>query len=276
MKFRLESRILILVAALAAGSCVPLVAQSYTFEAATCGDNFFPYGMNGSGAVVGTTTVNGTGSGAIYYNGKCYTYPTVYFSGVSDTGWLIGYPPGTRNNAEYLIQPGKVSPLPNPFGLTSNFTYCCIDSATGTLAGNYYPSNGALESGFFYQSGKFTSLPSGYTIGALNNTGIAVGETYQGAGIAGFVLAKGKVTLLAYPKAVSTYFYGINDKGIVVGSADANGGTVFTYNLTTGAWTDLNFPYPYNIMNPVGITNSGVIALSGVGGGGLVLATPNP
>jgi hypothetical protein len=26
----------------------------------------------------------------------------------------------------------------------------------------------------------------------------------------------------------------------------------------------------------VGITNSGVIALSGVGGGGLVLATPNP
>jgi hypothetical protein len=271
-------RTVITIAILAAACCAPLAAQSYTFQSVDCnGLGISPYGMSGPGVVVGVTEANGgVGEGVLYYNGKCEAIPSLYLFGVSDTDWLIGYPPNSPNNTFYLIQPGKVSPLPNPFGLTSNFTYCCIDSATGTLAGNYYPSNGALESGFFYQSGKFTSLPSGYTIGALNNTGIAVGETYQGAGIAGFVLAKGKATLLAYPKAVSTYFYGINDKGIVVGSADANGGTVFTYNLTTGAWTDLNFPYPYNIMNPVGITNSGVIALSGVGGGGLVLATPNP
>ena len=94
-----------------------------------------------------------------------------------------------------------------------------VDTATGTLAGNYWPTFGGIRVGFFYQNGKFTSLPwsdaSGspsysYTLTALNNTGIVVG-TFLRNYVQGFVYQKGKMTVLEYPGANYTYFQGVND-----------------------------------------------------------------
>jgi hypothetical protein len=39
-------------------------------------------------------------------------------------------------------------------------------------------------------------------------------------------------------------------------------------------WTNLDFPYPYDNMTPVGISNTGVIALQYSASGGMVIATP--
>ncbi|MCU1274263.1 MAG: hypothetical protein JWO48_1694 [Bryobacterales bacterium] len=238
--------------------------------------------MNGSGVIAGTA---GQG-GAIYYNGKCQAYPSVFFYGVSDTDWFIGGITGS--NFYYLIEPGpKVLPLPNYPGAQGT-NYCCIDTATGTLAGNYYPAGAPLGtlSGFFYQNGKFTSLPWNFTSGspfyeyqiaALNNTGTTVG-TYHGNNVLGFVLANGKMSWLAYPGATYTYFYGVNDNSVVVGSYNqrsTGNANIILYNIVSGTWTNLNFPYPYDLMRPLGISNTGVIALTGASGAGLVLATPN-
>lgn len=270
-----------LVAALAVASCVPLAAQNYTFESISCnGYAPAPYGMNGSGTVVG----NIPGGGFIYSNGKCQTYPGASFFGITDTGGLFVSCPSCKNL--YLQEPnGKmIGPLPDYPGTQGTPLYCCADTRTGTLAGNYWPAG--LEVGFFYQNGKFTSLPwsesgggNAFQLGVLNNTGIAVGTTYYGSQILGFVLEKGKFTYHAYPAATYTYFQGLNDNGLAVGSfvnntAGASG--VFTYNIATATWTELNFPYPYNLMVPLGISNRGVVALinGGIGYNGLVIATP--
>ena len=277
--------LILLISVIAVAFCAPLAAQTYTFSNAEC-NNFAlsAYGMNGAGVIVGAAD----DGGAIYANGKCQTYPNVFLYGVSDNEWLIG---GVKFSDTYeLIQPsGKVTDLPSyPGGGTE---YCCMDSATGTLAGNYYPTGttGTLV-GFFdnINSGKFSSLPWSeatgsiywYTIAALNNTGIVVGTDngeYTGNGTLGFVYAKKKLTLYRYPGATFTYFQGVNDNGLVVGSYSvrSTGATnIFLFDIATNTWTDLNFPYPYDGMHAIGISNSGVIALTGASGAGVVLATP--
>jgi hypothetical protein len=276
----LKQRTTILIAILAAVCSAPLAAQSYTFESIECNNlPIFAYGMNGSGLVVGTAG----DSGVIYSNGKCQTYPSVFFYGVTDTNWLIGGVKG--GNAYELIEPGlKVTPLPAYPGAHGT-SYCCMDTMTGTLAGNYYPyADGGALVGFTYQNGKFTSLPwneaSGtpsywFTLTALNNTGTAVGN-FEGNYQQGFVYQKGTITYLEHPGSEFTYFQGLNDSEVIVASYSSDDGPsgISLYNIQTATWTDLNFPYPYNDMMPVGISNTGVIALGGPYDG-LVLATPS-
>jgi hypothetical protein len=272
MSLTWKLRIVTLSATLGAFCCAPLAAQSYTFEAIRdCSATPFPVAMNSFGVVVGTAG----NCGMIYFDGKCQIYPSVFFYGVTDTGWPIA----SITNGWYLFGPGGESvSLPNYPGAQST-QYCCMDTATGTLAGNYYPGPPGTISGFFYHKGQFTSLPwsgtdgSYYRIAAMNNTGIAVGMTNSAHG---FVYAKGEITPLNYPGADQTYFYGINDCGVVVGAYNLAGVPgIFVYNIETGRWTDLHFPYPYNNTIPVGITNTGVIALEySVVFGGMVLATP--
>lgn len=270
-------------AILSAALTMPLAAQNYTFSSPDCGNvSLNPTGMNGAGVVVG--------SPFIYYNGKCTVYSKIDFNGISDTGWLFIYPMIPGNKTFYLLPTaGKPTPLP-PYPDGSEYVYCCIDSAAGVLAGNYWPTFGATEVGFFYQNGKFTSLPWSdagagksywYTIAAMNNTGITVGN-YEGpyssqTNSVGFVYAKGKMTLLQYPGAQYTFFGGVNDYGIVAGSyiLPDNHYNIFTYNLATGVWKDLNFPYPYSSMTVFGISNAGLVALT-VQLNGVVIATPNP
>jgi hypothetical protein len=242
--------------------------------------------MNGSGVVVGTAhNIFGPGAGMIYYNGTCQTYDEALFYGISDTDWLLASPLAVSvGNTYFLVEPGG-TPVELPTYPDAQGTdYCCMDTATGVLAGNYYQSVGGGPLGFLYQNGTFTALPSstafgdiyGYTITALNNTGITVGN-YSGQGQLGFVYANGKITQLAYPGALSTLFYGINDYGIVVGQyiLRSTGATnVFLYNIVTGKWTNLDFPSLYNNMLPVGLSNTGVIALQYSPSGGMVIATP--
>ena len=276
-----------LVAVLASASCAPLAAQSYTFESISCdGYTPAPYGMNGAGTVVGMIP----GGGFIDSNGKCQTYPGVSFFGVTDTGGVFFSCPSCKQL--YLLESDRtIVTLPDYPGAQGTPLYCCADTRTGTLAGNYWTGpQGDVESAFFYQNGKFTSLPwtetgppgnccYSFTLAALNNTGIAVGTYNSVQGLFGFVLQNGKITYPRYPAATYTYFQGLNDNGVVVGTfvnQKTGAGGIFTYNIGTATWTELNFPSPYNGLVPLGISNSGVVALisGGIGYNGLVIATP--
>jgi hypothetical protein len=289
----MKARSLALTSLLAVACVAPLTAQSYTFQTILECNNLtaFPVAMNGSGVVVGTAhNIFGPGAGMIYYNGTCQTYDEALFYGISDTDWLLASPLAVSvGNTYFLVEPGG-TPVELPTYPDAQGTdYCCMDTATGVLAGNYYQSVGGGPLGFLYQNGTFTALPSstafgdiyGYTITALNNTGITVGY-YEGpypgtGGIVGFAYSKGKATLLSYPGATFTYFYGINDYGVIVGAYTDNttgASNVVLYNLLTGKWTNLDFAYPYDDMTPVGISNAGVIALQYSPSGGMVIATP--
>jgi hypothetical protein len=288
MEYTVKLRAFILMAITTAAFSLPLHAQSYTFQTILECNNLttFPYAMNGSGVVAGSArNISGPDSGLIYVNGECETVPEATFYGITDTDLLIG---GVDNSKTYeLIEPGpKVVALPSyPGAQPGNFGYCCMDTTTGVLAGNYSPGPPGITSGFFYYNGTFTSLPwsdaSGspsywYQIAAMNNTGVVVG-TYNTTYLLGFVYANKKMTLLGFPGATYTYFQGINDYGIIVGyyTQQSTGVTnVFLYNLVTGKWTNLDFPYPYDNMVPVGISNTGVIALQYSPSGGMVIATP--
>ncbi|HLJ94727.1 MAG TPA: sulfatase-like hydrolase/transferase [Gemmataceae bacterium] len=283
----MKPQVIFLATVLAIAGSSSLAAQTYTFQTILYCNNLtaFPVAMNGAGLVVGQAhDINSTyNSGMVYQNGTCQTYPKAAFWGVTDTGGILEElvsPPGM-----YLREPGGklVGPLPSYPG-SQGSVYCCVDTVTGTLAGTYSPGPPGIFSGFFYQNGKFTSLPwaepSGsssywFTLTALNNTGAAVG-TFNGQYTLGFLYRNGTMTFLGYPGAKYTNFYGLNDNGVVVGvyTMPNNANGVFIYNIGTGVWTDLNFPAPYNLMIPVGISNAGMIALQYSAPGGMVIATP--
>jgi hypothetical protein len=196
-------QVLALTSLLAAALGAPLAAQTYTFQTILeCNSlTAFPLAMNGSGVVVGYAhNVLGPGAGMIYYNGTCQTNDEALFYGVSDTDWLLASPLAVSvGNTYYLVEPGGTPAALATYPGAQGTDYCCMDTAAGVLAGNYYPPGGGGPVGFLYQNGAFASLPWSestgsiywYTITALNDTGITVGN-YEGAEQLGFVYAKGK------------------------------------------------------------------------------------
>jgi uncharacterized membrane protein len=263
----------------------PLKAQNYTFEVAECGAyTAYPKGMNTDGTVVGgAQTLNSIDSWAfIYADGACKTIGPgedgISFTGIADNGEVLGiYSAGS-----FLFERGTLQNLPAYPG--SEFTdYCCLNTSTGVLAGNYLVTASPLQYGFLYENGTLTPLPYSYyhyapSITGMNNKGVVVG-TMNALTIYGFTFVDGKISLFQYPGATTTTFNGINDDGTIVGTFNRNGAhpayNLFTYNLDTGGWTDLDFPGECAAVVPVGIANSGVIAAKlSPSGAGLLIATP--
>jgi hypothetical protein len=274
------------LAILALAGVRPLRAQSYTFRVAECGAyTAYPKGMNTDGTVVGgAQTLNSIESWAfIYADGACKTIGPgqdgISFTGIADNGELLGiYSAGS-----FLFEQGALQNLPAYPG--SEFTdYCCLNTSTGVLAGNYLVTASPLQYGFLYDSGTLTPLPFSYyhyapSITGMNNKGVVVG-TMNSSSLYGFTYTGGKIRLFEYPNSVNTTFNGVNDDGLIVGTFVRDGahpgtGNLFTYNLGTGVWTDLNFPGEYAAVVPVGIANSGLIAAKlSPSGAGLLIATP--
>jgi len=264
----------------------PLWAQGYTFKVAQCGEyTAYPRGMNNAGTVVGAAqTIDSIYSFAfVYADGTCQTIGPgadgVSFTGIADNNEVFGiYGAGS-----FLFGQGSLENLPGYPG--ANFTsYCCLNTSTGLIAGNYLMVGSPLQYGFLYENGILTPLPYSYyhyapSITGMNNKGVVVG-TMNALTIYGFTFVDGKISLFQYPGATTTTFNGINDDGLVVGTFVRDGahpgtGNLFTYDLGTGAWTDLDFPGEYGAVVPVGITNSGIIAAQlSPAGAGLLIATP--
>jgi hypothetical protein len=265
---------------------LPLAAQNYTFQVITgCGsETIYPVMMDALGTVVGQAYVSGSdvGYGLLYQNGKCKLYPAADFTGVSETGEIVGLV-GNGGTGSYIIRGGNVESLPAyPNGYYT--TYCCFDVSNGTLWGNYSPLEVAAYVGFLYAGGKFYSFPysfggSGGTyeaqLAAVNRSGVAVGTYYTATTAPGFVYANGKFSYFLYPGSLVTNFYGVNDNNQVIGYAYSNHGEnlYFLYDIATGTYTDINLEGNQASL-AIGISNTGVIAFQDSATGGLLLATP--
>ncbi len=278
---------LILCSAFSSG--LPLAAQNYTFQVVDyCGAlTAFPSAINNSGVIVGAASAinSAKNSGFIYAQGKCFSTSFggqgTDFVGITNSNEILGI---LSQTSSYLLGNGTLKSLPSfPSAVASSIYF---KNAAGVLGGNYLATERDVYGrGFLYVNGAFKPLPQGlgdgtgsaYTLYGLNDNNIAVG-TFYGEHSLGFVLRDGVITYPEYPGATYTYFYGINNNNLIVGSYDKNSdGTfnVFTYDLNTNVWTDLNFPYPYDVAKPVGINDSGVIAAMYTPSGGLLIATPS-
>ena len=239
--------------------------------------------MNNERTVVGAAQmINSAYSLAfVYDNGGCKTLGPgkdgISFAGITDNYDIIGL----HSGGNFLLSHGTLKNLPAYPG--GEYTgYCCLDTATGALAGNYATDNFGEEVGFLYLNGTFVSLPFSNEqlyypkIAGVNNKGVVVG-TINSLNLYGFTYIDGKIKVFAYPGATYTTFNGINDDGLIVGTyyvRKTGQIGIFSYGLETGTWTDLNFPPEYLAVIPVGITDSGVIAAQYSSSGGLLIATP--
>jgi hypothetical protein len=264
----------------------PLKAQGYTFKVVDYCDGYaaFPSAMNNQGTIVGAAFNGGMAYSLafVYKAGECKTISLgtagTSFLGITDNGDILGLYGNLQN---YLYNDGALTGLP-PYPGAEFTYYCCLDISKGALAGNYLTQAGGLDRyGFVYEKGKFRSLPNNGgqdapTIAGISKKGIVVG-TMNGVGEAGFTYVGGKMRLFQYPGATYTSFDGISDNDLIVGTyyfQKSGKIGILTYNLDTGVWTDLKFPYPYDAAAPVGITNSGLIAAAYSPSGGLLIATP--
>ncbi len=261
-----------------------LAAQSYTFQTPDCGGlELTPSAVDNAGTIVGAAFALGAevDSGFIYTQGQCtvtsFGGRGTDFLGITNKNKIFGL---FASDYEYELT------AKNGFGLLpkypgSDLSYIVFEDSSGVMAGNYYPRFERQSFGFFYKDGVFTALPAGpngesLSINGLTDDGVIIG-TLNAAQSLGFVIRDGQNTFLAYPGASQTYFEGINSKSIIVGTylLKANGNVnVFTYDLDHDIWTDLAFPAPYNVIHPVGISDSGVIVAQANPEGGLVIATP--
>lgn len=242
-----------------------------------------PSAVDSAGTIVGAAFAFGAkvDSGFIYSQGQCtvtsFGGRGTDFLGITNKGKIFGL---FASDYEYeLTAKNGFRLLPKYPG--SDLSYIVYEDSSGLMAGNYYTRFEDQSFGFFYKDAVFTALPSGpdgesLTISGLTDDGITVG-TLNGLQILGFVIRDGQNQFLAYPGASQTFFGGINNKNVIVGTylLKANGNVnVFTYDLDHDIWTDLAFPAPYNVIHPVGISDSGVIVAQANPEGGLVIATP--
>ena len=277
----------------------PLRAQNYKFQVVECGGyTVYPAAINSHGTIVGSAQTIGSpyALGFIYADGVCQPIGPgpdgISFTGIADNNDVIGLYGAAYQN--FLYGSGILENLPDYPGVPTT-NYCCLDTSTGVLAGNYRLEGSSAEYGFLYENGAFTPLPdageyNAPTITGVNKRGIVVG-TMNSFNQSGFAYIDGQMHFFHYPGATTTTFNGINDNDTVVGTFVASNafnrsdpiGTahpaglvfnLFTYDLDTDVWTDLNFPGPFSTVIPVGIASSGVIAAQYSPTGGLVIATP--
>jgi probable HAF family extracellular repeat protein len=216
-------RAFFLGAALIAAACIsPVAAQTYTFQVVECGQyTAYPFAMNNQGTIVGgAQTISSTYALAfVYANGGCKTI-SLGTQGTSFRGITdtnqILGLFGTHQN--YLEQGGVFTGLPSYPGAALTY-YCCLN-ASGLLAGNYRPTNiDPYGTGFFYHNGKWATLPLSTETGYWS-------------------------------------LYGLNDKGVAVGTFYGVSLSGFTYE--NGTLTYLQYPgAKYTTFN--GINDNGII-----------------
>ena len=208
-----------LVAALALACPAALQAQNYSFQVVDFCDGYaaFPNAMNNAGTIVGGAFNGGMGTSLafVYQDGAC---STIYlgpagtsFEGITDNELVVGLRGNFQN---YLYKGGAFSRLPS-YHAAENTYYCCLNTSTGLLAGNYLMTGSLSRYGFLLDKGTFTPLPGAApnsvpSITGMNKNGIVVG-TMTTAVQAGFMYVGGNMQFFQYPGATYTTFNGISD-----------------------------------------------------------------
>ena len=201
---------------------------------------------------------------------------------VNDLGWAVGVEFVNGNagdDVSYLWRNGTVT-------LLTQFETAFALNDSGQVAGSViYTGSGAtgLAEAAIYQGGQTTllgllapSITSAYSAAqAINNEGEVVGESLVASGVShAFLWKNGVMTDLGVlTQGDSSYAYGINDSGQVVGAEQPAGGNYFTAVLwQNGSMTALPQAGSDDYSFAYAINDAGVI----VGAGRARSATQSP
>ena len=241
-------------------------------------------GINNNGQIVGFSGNGGVGqSGSpqpFLYSGGTYTTLNVpgviggsYASGINNNGQIVGYfGTGGSSQKAFLYSGGTYTTLSVP-GATITDAFGINDH--GQIVGIFEnPAQLTLE-GFLYNPVPACVLCSNYTtlndplasstvVTGINDQGQIVGYYYWGnganSGYSAFLYSDGIYTTINDPFGVgTTYAYGINNVGQIVGQYDDNGET-FGFLATPVPSTPAT-PLPAAL--PLFATGLGVMGLFG-------------
>jgi uncharacterized membrane protein len=142
---------------------------------------------------------------------------------LNDNGAIVGLFGGSDSKAHgFLLYQGKVASFMFPGSIN---TEPWDISRTGIIVGTYNVSGVAGTLGFMVQSGVFHQItipgfsPTNVSVFGVNANGDVVGRFVANDTGFGFLLQKGKLTILSFPVTDSgTTPASINDQGVVVGN----------------------------------------------------------
>jgi probable HAF family extracellular repeat protein len=230
---------------------------------------FFPFGINDFGSVVGGAFQ----TGFIRWANGGFTFPsgTSSLTSRNDKGTSLGY--DSHGNGIILtgtsVSSAAVTIGANTYnGLGVSFVGI---NNWGSVVGLYGDSSGIAHGFKRWSNGKgfvlnypasFKAVNSGTFPTAINDNGVIVGFTqipYHA-----FVYHNGKWATLQYPNANSTLLSGVSNAGVIVGNAGFADGSTKGFLYKNGAFEVIS---PPNSVGPG--AGSGVIGISL--GSGLIL-----
>jgi len=237
------------------------------FSAPAASDSY-AYGVNDSGAAVGTSYVNGQAHGLIW-NGSGTTDlgAGTYATGINNAGAVVG-----SNGEAFLYANGVFENLGTLAGGDWSSAYGINNSGTvvgyGTLASGvcrgfiWTASGGMTEIGTFGGADSYAN--------AVDGAGDVIGEASLANGYENaFVDIGGVMTDLGTLAGGNSFAYGINDSGSIVGySWSPTGDSPDAFLYSNGAMVDLNSLIAagsgWQLLEAYGINDSDEIVGSGL------------
>jgi probable HAF family extracellular repeat protein len=223
--------------------------------------------INNLGVIAGTAYVNGQPHGVIW-NGSSTTDlgAGFYANGINDSGVVIG-----SNGHAFVLTNGvyhDLGVLPggdwsSASGINNSGTVVGDSSlASGNFRGFVWtPQSGMMELGTF---GGLNSHATG-----VNNSDEAIGFASLASGYDHAFSATGAILTDLGTLGGSSYAYGINDSGVIVGySWTANGDNPHAFVYLNGVMIDLNTLIPTHsgwvLLEAYGVNNAGQIVGEGL------------
>jgi hypothetical protein len=184
--------------------------------------------------------------------------------GISDRGWIVGSCGGGPFTQGFVDTARTFQIIDNlPGG--EHIWYATGVNAKGTIIGQYARGTFVVRGSFIDQGGRFSKieipgLPQ-VLVGGINNRGVIVGAASQCerevCPVHGFVRSpEGEITLLDLAPKIpnpNTYFFGINNKGAIVGQ----------YNSAAGTGTSF-LRAPNGVMTTIAVPGAAQTRVSGI------------
>ena len=200
------------------------------------------YGIDASGAVVAQDQYAKNVTAGYIFAGPTKTlllapgsdvkYGGTFATAINDAATVTGsYFSGGVYEHGFSYQNGAFTTFDVPNALGGTFPYFIGDD--GSIAGGYAPTPGALQVGFVFCGGQFTSIsPPGANSSYVNAIGPYhefVGSYWDDTGGHGFIFRAGRYYTIDVPGGKYTTIHAVNALGTLVGTYQDINGSVLSY-----------------------------------------------
>lgn len=250
------------------GSEQAFISTSMGLQALTSGaSDSYAYGINNSGAVVGTNYVNGTAHGTIWSAfGSTDLGANSYAMAINNAGEVVG-----GNGDAFTVINGTLQNLANPQGVNWSAAYGVNDA--GTVVGDGQMANGSFRGIIWSPEGSVILLG---TLGGSSSQATDVNDSGEVVGFASlasgyqhaFSMTDDMMIDLGTLGGGGSYAYGINNSGEIVGYSTLADGNDAAFLYDDGTMLNLNSLLPSNsgwdLLYAYGINDSGQITGEGL------------